>query len=165
VKQGSKLASGSTGSTGSPGYDVTSVAISLHEIVNVMTTDSQILVAGVEGKPVVASTYPEWVSDLMHAYPVHLSVYSALSYLFPQQVQVFYDEYLEHLPFSNLPALAVPTPLAFVAIFAIDLTHAVAFALHSLASVEGFVVMLAAVALGLNGRLQVKARRLCSFEH
>jgi hypothetical protein len=79
--------------------------------------------------------------------------------------QVFYDEYLEHLPFSNLPALAVPTPLAFVAIFAIDLTHAVAFALHSLASVEGFVVMLAAVALGLNGRLQVRARRLCSFEH
>lgn len=105
-------------------YEVMAVTRGVAEVINPITVAGTILAAGKEGKPVVASVYPEWVASRMlsSAVPLPLSLSNLLAYLFPETAQAFYDglvepifpasggyrSYLEAVP----PALS---PLAFVA--------------------------------------------------
>lgn len=130
----------------SSGAKVTAVAPSTHTIINPITANSKILAAGLEGAPVVASTHPAWIAELLMAYPVQYSATSALSYLFPAKVQAFYDAVMEPLNAQVAWKVGVPAPVAMGAIFAIDLACAAGFSVYSLASVEGLVALFAVAA-------------------
>jgi hypothetical protein len=132
---------------------VSDVVVSMHTIINPLTTNSRILAAGVEGQPVEASTHPEWIASFMLStvYPLPVSLSAALSYLFPAKVQAFYDAVLE--PFNNAMASSyamtkstLPTPALLAAIALLDLSISAGFAAYSLASVEGLVALVAVAA-------------------
>jgi len=137
VKVGSVLSSGAV---------VADVAPSTHTIINPITTSSKILAAGLEGAPVVASTHPEWVNELLMAYPVESSATNALSALFPAKVQAFYDAVMEPLNAQVAWKVGLPAPLAALVVFAIDLAVSAGFSLHSLAGVEGIAALVAVAA-------------------
>jgi len=130
----------------SSGAKVTAVAPSTHTIINPITANSKILAAGLEGMPVVASTHPAWIAELLMAYPVQYSATSALSNFFPAKVQAFYDAVMEPLNAQVAWKVGVSAPVAMGAIFAIDLACAAGFSVYSLASVEGLVALFAVAA-------------------
>ena len=132
---------------------VTEVIESLDAVINPVTANSRILAAGTDGAPVVAATHPEWVAALMlsSAYPLPLSLCSALSYMFPRRVQTFYDQALE--PFNNamggrfkVAKNWLPEPAALPVIALFDLGIGGAFIGYSLAGIEGLLALVAGVA-------------------
>ena len=93
---------------GAPSAVVSRVSESAAPIVNPITTSARILAAGPgSGAPVLASTHPEWIADVMlaaGAFPLTLS--GALSYLFPATTQAYYDSWIELVASAaNLPTL------------------------------------------------------------
>jgi hypothetical protein len=136
------------------GSNVTAVSQGFGGIVNPLTTNGMIVAAGPTGKPVVASAYPEWIASYMldvAVFPLPVSVSNLLSYLFPANVQAFYDQYLEGSFSANQShlrkwKLGLPTLLFAPIILALDLLCAAGFVLYALASPKALAA-LAAVAV------------------
>jgi hypothetical protein len=136
------------------GSNVTAVSQGFGGIVNPLTTNGMIVAAGPTGKPVVASAYPEWIASYMldvAVFPLPVSVSNLLSYLFPANVQAFYDQYLEGSFSANQShlrkwKLGLPTLLVAPIILALDLLCAAGFVLYALASPKALAA-LAAVAV------------------
>ena len=128
-------------------------------VVNPLTTNGMIVAAGPGGKPVVSSTYPEWIAGYMldvSVFPLPVSASNLLSYLFPASVQAFYDAHLEGAFAANQARLGawklgLPTALVAPVILAIDLLCAAGFVLYMLASPKALAA-LAAVAIVARAR-------------
>ena len=104
-------------------YEVKAVTRGVAGVINPITVAGTILAAGEQGKPVVASVYPEWIAERMlsSAVPLPLSLSNLLAYLFPETAQSFYDALVEPIfPAAGgyrLYLEVVPTalsPLAFL---------------------------------------------------
>jgi len=142
------------GSLLEPHSTVLSVGESILNVINPVTVNSRILVAGLEGQPVISSTHPEWVAASMLNAPVFpLRFTHGLAYTCPSQLQRFYDDLIEPVSGFAVRQLIpvkhrIPTILQLLLAFALDFAGFFAFFLHSLASVHG-LVGLSAVAFAL----------------
>jgi len=112
-------------------------------VVNPQTTSGTILAAAAHGAPVVATTFGEWIAVPMLSPAGRLAcrfgASSALSYLFPQATQAFYDRHFEGAFDAAGPGLvrlarALPAPLAVAAVVAADLLVAAGFVVASATS-------------------------------
>jgi hypothetical protein len=130
-------------------------------IVNVITVSGKILAAARTGDPVVATVWTtEWLASRMLSTPYPLPFSSAVSYLFPESAQAFFDAHGETFVdktvgvrrFTELRA-ALPTPLALAMVyFGFDIACVVGFAAWAVCSHEGLIALLTLAAA-------VKARR------
>lgn len=137
------------------GGKVESISYTTDAIINALTTSGRILVAGREGLPVVATHAPEWLASVMLApagmFLTRYSLSTALSRVFPQSVQAFYDEHLEALFSQNHGSLdaivqAVP-PAVLVAVIAMfDAGIAAAFLAYKFGAALLAVAVVALVA-------------------
>ena len=118
------------------------------EVINPLTTSGKILTQG----GVLASTYPEWVAEYMlssYLVPLPLSLSNALSYLFPETAQAYYDALIEPLVTKAHPKhlkAALPASLYPVAFLAGDLAVSAGFFGFALASP---MVLVAAAAVAV----------------
>jgi hypothetical protein len=147
-----------------PASKVTKISKSAQGIINPLTTSGTILAAGPTGAPVISSALPEWIADLVLGstfYPLPYSLTSAASYLFPNDVQAFYNAHLEQffaMTSTNLKGLkaAVPAPAALAILAAFDVACVGAFAAWALFSFKGAAALLAVAAIAKSRRV-VKA--------
>ena len=136
------------------GSTVTAVSRGVASIVNPLTTNGLIVAAGPTGRPVVASTYPEWIAGYMlnvAVFPLPVSFSNLLAYLFPVNMQAFYDEILEgafearvEAAFSqaSLGLGARSLGLSTVLVVVVDALCATGFVLYALASGKAFAALL-----------------------
>merc|ERR1712039_453640 len=120
-------------------YEVISVRYNVSGVINPVTVAGTILAAGAEGKPVLASVYPEWISSYMLSsnVPLPFSLSNTVAYLFPVTAQAFCDALVEPLfpagGGSHRSYLeAVPSAFVPAAFVVGDLVVSAAFALYSL---------------------------------
>jgi len=132
-------------------YKVKAVTRGVGGVINPITVAGTILAAGKEGKPVLASTYPEWVSGYMltSSMPLPLSLSNLLTYLFPATAQAFYEGLVEPLFPSAGGSYrsyleGVPAALAPAAFVAGDLAASSAFFAFSLGPVFSLGAVLVA---------------------
>jgi len=145
----------SVGSYLEPISKVTKVTTSQQGIISPITASGRILAAGAEGEPVVATVWPEWIADLMlgsAAYPLPFSLSTAASYCFPEAVQAYYNAILEPVLSTatgslKLAKAALPVPVAFLAMLAIDFALVGSFALWAALSFKGATAVIAVLAL------------------
>jgi len=119
-------------------YTVTAVSRAYDGVVNPITVAGTILAAAAEGKPVLASVYPEWIAShmLSSCMPLPLSLSNLLALAFPATAQAFYDALIEPLfPTSGASYRAhleaVPSALVPATIVVGDLAVAAAFGLYA----------------------------------
>ena len=144
-----------------PASKITKVYATSRGIVNVITVSGKILAAARTGDPVVATVWTtEWLASRMLSAPYPLPFSSAVSYLFPESAQAFFDAHGETFVdktvgvrrFTELRA-ALPTPLALAMVyFGFDIACVVGFAAWAVCSHEGLIALLTLAAA-------VKARR------
>lgn len=130
-------------------HGVTRVSSKLGLVINPLTVSGKILAQD----SVLATTYPEWIADYMlssRVFPLPLSLSNALSFLFPETTQAFYDEFIEsfvtahhpeHLK-SALPASLIPAAFALS-----DLALATGFVAFSISSPVVLVALMAVAAI------------------
>ena len=143
------------GSILTPNASVKRVYGSTEAIISPVTVSGTVLAAGATGPPLVASVYPEWISDWMLAtrvYPLPLSLSAALAYLFPLNVQRFYDVSLEPFFVETASALkafkgAAPAPLVTLAMIVFDVGLSCAFVGQCWLTVHVVAAVAAALAL------------------
>ena len=118
------------------------------QVINPLTTSGKILTQG----GVLATTYPEWVAEYMlssYLVPLPVSLSNAISYLFPETTQAYYDALIEPLVTKAHPKhlkAALPAPLVPAAFLVGDLAVASGFFGFALASP---MVLVAAAAVAV----------------
>jgi len=128
--------------------EVVRVTSSIGEIINPLTASGKILTQG----GLLATTYPEWIADFMLSstlFPLPFSLSNAISYLFPETTQAFYDGVVESFVTAHHPMhlkAALPAPLIPAAFALGDLALAVGFVAFSLASPMALVALAAVAA-------------------
>jgi len=128
--------------------EVVRVTSAIGEIINPLTASGKILTQG----GILATTYPEWIAEFMLSsalFPLPLSLSNALSYLFPETTQAFYDDVVESLVTAHHPMhlkATLPAPLIPAAFVLGDLALAVGFVAFSLASPIAIVTVAAVAA-------------------
>jgi len=116
--------------------EVIRVVAKAGEVINPLTTSGKILTQG----GVLATTYPEWVAEYMltsHLVPLPLSLSNAISFLFPETAQAYYDALIEPLVTRVHPKhlkTALPASLYPVAFLLGDLALSAGFVAFALAS-------------------------------
>ena len=112
--------------TGMANETITSITQERKGFINPVTTSGTIYVTeGDLSIPLLASTYPEWISDAMLGSSVFptATLSNLASYLFPEIVQQYYDDHLEALfekHTTTINRLNVPYARPFV-IYILDL--------------------------------------------
>ena len=84
------------------GHEVTHISTTRGHVINPITVSGKILVKG----NVLVSTYPDWISDYMlssNYFPLPISLCNALSYVFPNTTQAYYDHVIEKIVSSHHP--------------------------------------------------------------
>ena len=125
-----------------------------------------IVAAGATGRPVVSSTYPEWIAQYMLEenngyYPLPASMSNMLAYLFPATAQAYWDEVLEHAFAANqarLGSAKINLPPALVApiMLVLDLLCSAGLVFYALANAK-VLAALTAVAVVARARRVAKA--------
>jgi len=137
------------------GFEVSRVTPTSGEVINPLTVSGKILTQG----GVLASTYPEWIAEYMLSssfYPLPVSLSNALSYIFPETAQAYYDSIIEDFTRLHHPTdlkAALPDALVPAAFVLGDLAVSAGFVAFSLASPTAAMALLAAAVM-----LAVKSR-------
>jgi len=128
--------------------EVSRVTAKTGEVINPLTTSGKILTQG----GVLATTYPEWVAEYMlssYLVPLPLSLSNAISFLFPETTQAYYDALIEPLVTRAHPKhlkAALPASLVPAAFVAGDLALSAGFFGFALASPVSAVAAIAVIA-------------------
>ena len=148
------------------GSKVTAISHGFAGVINPVTVSGTIVAAGATGRPVVSSTYPEWIAQYMLEqnngyYPLPVSMSNMLAYLFPATAQAYWDEVLEHAFAANQQRLGsaklgLPTALVAPIMFVLDLLCSAGLLLFALANAK-VIAALTAVAVVARARRVAKA--------
>jgi len=128
---------------------VTRASHSTGAVINPITASGKIIANGV-----VAATYPEWIAEWMFTsyVPLPLSLGNALSALFPEHTQAYYDDALEPFFAATAPRLValkrvLPSPLVVLAFLVADVGVSAGFMGYALLNLKVAMLVLAAAAL------------------
>jgi len=128
--------------------EVSRVVSTSGEVINPLTASGKILTQG----GVLATTYPEWIANYMlssYLFPLPLSLSNAISYLFPETTQQYYDTAIEAFTAAHHPMhlkAALPAPLVPFAFLFADVALSAGFLAFAAASPAALVAVGLAVA-------------------
>jgi len=126
-------------------HEVVSVTSGRGVVINPLTASGKILTQG----GILSSTYPEWIAEYMLSsalFPLPISLSNALSYLFPEATQNYYDAVIESFVTRYHPThlkAALPQALVPVAFLLGDLAVSAGFVGFNLASAKGLCAIAA----------------------